>query len=379
MNKKYLDTTGLSLLWDKITKGTLRIRATQTDDAAINLTGNNVNGANVGVYNDVVDGTMHMNMDVNGNKELVVYDSNSRRSVLIAQDANGNYSGVVFDAIDTKIDTAGTGLSKSGTTLNHSNSITAGTAGTSSATSGSTLAVPYVTYDAQGHITATGTHTHTVTGFVDTSSLPISIANGGTGQTTRLGALKALTDENVGTNATYFLTITKNWGKGGYTSVADVKTVLGLGSAAYKNSTTTLSASQTGLIQSNTVFNNLMYKPGDTIHVTGMVLTGYLTNAGKTMKFYFPVSKPISSTVSSAVLNCDNIEIRGISGYIDSSGSAITGDTLIINASRNGFIWQDVATTAHKIKGSTTNYPNNTPLTLVLYDDGSVNATIKLT
>ena len=64
---------------------------------------------------------------------------------------------------------AGTGLALSGTTFNHSNSVTAGTAGTSSATSGSTLAVPYVTYDAQGHITATGTHTHTVTGFVPTS------------------------------------------------------------------------------------------------------------------------------------------------------------------------------------------------------------------
>ena len=65
---------------------------------------------------------------------------------------------------------AGTGLSLSGTTLNHSNSVTAGTAGTSSATSGSTLAVPYVTFDAQGHITAVGTHTHTVTGFLTSSS-----------------------------------------------------------------------------------------------------------------------------------------------------------------------------------------------------------------
>lgn len=65
---------------------------------------------------------------------------------------------------------AGTGLSLSGTTFNHSNSVTAGTAGTSSATSGSTLAVPYVTYDAQGHITGSGTHTHTVNGFLTSSS-----------------------------------------------------------------------------------------------------------------------------------------------------------------------------------------------------------------
>jgi hypothetical protein len=42
----------------------------------------------------------------------------------------------------------------------------AGTAGTSSATSGSTLAVPYVTVNANGHVTGYGTHTHTVTGFL---------------------------------------------------------------------------------------------------------------------------------------------------------------------------------------------------------------------
>ena len=69
---------------------------------------------------------------------------------------------------------AGTGISVSGTTVNHSNSVTAGTAGTSSATSGSTIAVPYVTYDAQGHITAVGTHTHTVNGALSVTSLNAS-------------------------------------------------------------------------------------------------------------------------------------------------------------------------------------------------------------
>lgn len=61
----------------------------------------------------------------------------------------------------------GTGISiGTGNAINHSNSVTAGTAGTSSATSGSTLNVPYVTYDAQGHVTAAGTHLHTITGFL---------------------------------------------------------------------------------------------------------------------------------------------------------------------------------------------------------------------
>jgi hypothetical protein len=64
---------------------------------------------------------------------------------------------------------AGTDLTLNSGTFNHSTSVTAGTAGTSSATSGSTLAVPYVTYNNRGHITATGTHTHTVTGFIASS------------------------------------------------------------------------------------------------------------------------------------------------------------------------------------------------------------------
>ena len=55
------------------------------------------------------------------------------------------------------------------TVYTHPNTVTAGTVGTSSATSGSTLAVPYVTYNANGHITVTGTHTHTVTGFAASS------------------------------------------------------------------------------------------------------------------------------------------------------------------------------------------------------------------
>jgi hypothetical protein len=60
---------------------------------------------------------------------------------------------------------AGTGLSLSSTTFNHSNSITAGTvAGTATSTlaySGS-FKIPSITYDAQGHITSTTTTTITL-------------------------------------------------------------------------------------------------------------------------------------------------------------------------------------------------------------------------
>lgn len=122
---------------------------------------------------------------------------------------------------------AGTGLSLSGTTFNHSNSVTAGTAGTSSATSGSTLAVPYVTYDAQGHVTASGTHTHTVTGFQDTlvsgtniktinnesilGSGNITIGGGGTATDVQINGTSITSNgvANIVTNSAYNATSNK--------------------------------------------------------------------------------------------------------------------------------------------------------------------------
>lgn len=74
---------------------------------------------------------------------------------------------------------AGSGLSMSGTTINHGASVTAGTAGQSSASSGrNTIAIPYVTYNNTGHVTAAGTHTHTIANFAAASS---TSANGAVG------------------------------------------------------------------------------------------------------------------------------------------------------------------------------------------------------
>ena len=72
--------------------------------------------------------------------------------------------GVTISATDTKY-TSGTGISVTGTTINHSNSVAAGTAqGDASKTLafGGTFTIPTITYDAQGHITAKGTTTMTM-------------------------------------------------------------------------------------------------------------------------------------------------------------------------------------------------------------------------
>ena len=66
---------------------------------------------------------------------------------------------------------AGSGLSLSGTTINHASSITAGTAGSSTSTSGSnTISIPYVTYNATGHITGKGNRTHTINAATTSAS-----------------------------------------------------------------------------------------------------------------------------------------------------------------------------------------------------------------
>lgn len=104
--------------------------------------------------NDTLGG-IKIGYTTSGKKYPVQLDSNSKAYVQVPwADNNTTY-------------TAGTGLNLSGTTFNHSNSITAGTAGTSSTTSSTNrqIAIPYITYDAQGHITASGTHTHTIESF----------------------------------------------------------------------------------------------------------------------------------------------------------------------------------------------------------------------
>lgn len=94
----------------------------------------------------------------------------TNKNYAVQLDENGHaYVSVDWD--DTKYE-AGTGLTLNGTTFNHSNSITAGTAqgGSGTLTHGGTFTVPTVTYDAQGHITATGTTTYTLPGDNNTDT-----------------------------------------------------------------------------------------------------------------------------------------------------------------------------------------------------------------
>jgi len=71
----------------------------------------------------------------------------------------------------------------------------------------------------------------------------LQISHGGTGATNATTAIKNFTQDDIGTNSQYFLTITQNWARTGYATTTAVKTVLGLKSAAYTESSAYAAAS----------------------------------------------------------------------------------------------------------------------------------------
>lgn len=111
--------------------------------------------------------------------------------------------GVTISATDTKY-TPGSGISIEGTTINHSNSVAAGTAkGDDSKTLafGGTFTIPSITYDAQGHVTAKGTTTMTMPAapsFTNWQAKNI------------VGASGTATANAVTTNETTFLNLIEN-------------------------------------------------------------------------------------------------------------------------------------------------------------------------
>lgn len=102
----------------------------------------------------VTNGTYGPTEDVNGSNGATISVPQ------ITVDEKGRITNIVnrtYTSVNTDTNTtysAGTGLSLSGTTINHSNSITAGSVGTAQSPShGGSFKIPKITYDAQGHIT----------------------------------------------------------------------------------------------------------------------------------------------------------------------------------------------------------------------------------
>lgn len=109
------------------------------------------------------------------------------------------------DAIRGKTLSAIAGISVAQTsstvTFSHSNSITAGAFGPSASASGISFALPYVQYDAQGHISSVASFTHTIPTFMPATS-------SSAGQAGVLPAMSSMTSEQE----TWVLYANGTWG-----------------------------------------------------------------------------------------------------------------------------------------------------------------------
>ena len=259
---------------------------------------------------------------------------------------------------------AGTGLSLSGTTFNHASSVTAGTAGTSSATSGSTLAVPYVTVNATGHVTGYGTHTHTITGFASSSHNHDSAyaAKSHTHSYVSYGTV-AFTPKNEAITPAAVLALTGNWslrkgtwdysGNGYVTSdfgnidLAGTSVLTFGTSSAYTQLyiTAPTQSGHSGITNEMLFYNNhgSDYSPGWTRVITNRNYTSYCakashthsyagsssaggaatsadklnTNAGgTTTPVYFSGGVPVACSVDSGAATASTIAVRNSSGDI---------------------------------------------------------------
>ena len=207
--------------------------------------------------------------------------------------------GVTISATDTKY-TQGSGISIKGTTINHSNSVTAGTAkGDDSKTLafGGTFTIPSITYDAQGHVTAKGTTTMTMPAapsFTNWQAKNI------------VGASATATANAVTTNTTTFLNLIENGavrsshqitGTGKVTVTADATGKVTINGAA----TTAASGSANGTIAIDGV--NVAVKGLDSAAYTAS--TAYATAAQGTKA---DNAVPKTTTVNGHALS-DNVTV----------------------------------------------------------------------
>lgn len=164
--------------------------------------------------------------------------------------------------------------------------------------------------DSGGKVNITGVNT--IDGKAANVTGTVAIANGGTGATTRLAAVKALTNENVGTNATYFLTITDSWGMAGYSSLANVKNILGLsnylplsggtvtGSIFKKNSSVTR-----GTAPSSNSYMTYGYQDSAGRYI-GVFESGYYTDkSSKTAMYAYNTTIAKGNNIGSVGIGCD--------------------------------------------------------------------------
>ena len=138
-------TFGDSVLIDDLTAGQLVIEGSAS--IANNLQVNTINGVTVGNSPKFTDTNTEVStLTLAAGSTAGTSLTSGGKFTLTAGSKTVSFTMPTIPDVSGKIDTAGTGLSKSGTTLNHSNSVNAQT----------TQAVYPIKIDAQGHISAYG-------------------------------------------------------------------------------------------------------------------------------------------------------------------------------------------------------------------------------
>lgn len=118
-------------------------------------------------------------------------------------------SKILASDVSGKVDTAGTGLTKSGTTLSLATVVTAGNAGpTANATPafGATFTVPYITYDAYGRVTGRTNRTVKIPAAPSVTSI-----NGAVAYCKITGTSKSGYTKNLTHNITYGSIFKEDW------------------------------------------------------------------------------------------------------------------------------------------------------------------------
>lgn len=168
---------------------------------------------NQNAFSNVKVGDVTVAADAKTDTLTLVAGSN----VTITPDATNDK--ITIAAKDTTY-TADAGIKLDGTVFKHTNSVSGGTVGPTTDTAGATLSVPYVTYDSQGHVTASGTRTHNV-GTASTSGAGIVQLQDSIDATTTKAAtpnavkkaIEALDVSSVGGSGKYISAISESDGK----------------------------------------------------------------------------------------------------------------------------------------------------------------------
>lgn len=166
-------------------------------------------------------------------------------------------------------------------TIAHSNQVSGGSGiiGSNSDTSGTTIAVPYANYDANGHITGKGTHTHTISSASTDGEGVVQLQNSiGANET---NATKAATPKSV-RDAINNLNYSSVGGGGKY--IQAISESNGVISATVETMDTVPTENSTKAITSGAVQTALASKSG-TEHVHGNITSdGKVTTAAQTKK-----------------------------------------------------------------------------------------------